>query len=224
VDKDSIVEIGYILYDTDNSNYTNFYSTLVWGKDYVYPKEVQEINGISEALCKKKGVSPVEIFNHMNQVFQECDVVVAHNGLNFDRPLLYNRMSELRFFPIKRPWIDTRLDIEYDSKYTSKRLGHLAIDHGIINPMPHRAVFDAYASLMLLLKYDVRSLAVNATYPLIKIGVSPCYADNERVRNLRYFWDRDAKMWCKYIRQNSLEKELGLVQLDHKVLETGDEI
>ena len=78
-----ILQLSYILYDTENN-------ILIELNDYIIKsngkinEDSYKINGISEQLCKRKGIDIKIALESFNNAIKKCDIVVAHN-LSFDK-------------------------------------------------------------------------------------------------------------------------------------------
>ena len=78
-----ILQLSYILYDIENN-------ILIELNDYIIKsngkinEESYKINGISEQLCKRKGIDIKVALESFNNAIKKCDIVVAHN-LSFDK-------------------------------------------------------------------------------------------------------------------------------------------
>lgn len=57
-----------------------------------------------------------------------------------------------------RPWIDTTEDVPYPLEVKTRKLTHLAAEHGFVNPFPHRAVTDVLTTLRILSFYSTEEV------------------------------------------------------------------
>lgn len=140
-------------------------------------------------------------------------IVVAHNGTNFDKPMT---IAELERYQIKdhglasAHWIDSRMDLPFEKEPSSRKLVHIAAEHGILNPFPHRAISDVFTMLKVLDHYDFELVLANSKVPLITIRALITYEmqkERQGAKDLRYNWDGVKKIWTKQVRENALERE-----------------
>ena len=83
-----IVQLSFILYDTDAQQILAADDYIVSLPDGVaITKESQKIHGITEARCRRHGVSLQSALNRFVCVSRNADIFVAHN-LSFDKRVL----------------------------------------------------------------------------------------------------------------------------------------
>lgn len=81
----------------------------------------------------------------INQILQRCDFVVAHNGLEFDKPFAEMEMKRIGLELVEKPWIDTMVDGVWACSDGKKpRLGELCFACGVdYDPaLAHAAEYD----------------------------------------------------------------------------------
>lgn len=78
-----ILQLSYILYDIENNKLIELNDFIINSKGKV-TEESFKINGISEKICKRKGVDINTALYYFNNALQKCDLVIAHN-LSFDK-------------------------------------------------------------------------------------------------------------------------------------------
>ena len=77
-----IVQISWILYDTNTGNYSIV--DHIVDCEVAIPEESTKIHGISERRASLKGIPIWEALNDFDIALQQCDLVVGHN-ISFDK-------------------------------------------------------------------------------------------------------------------------------------------
>ncbi len=218
---DRITEVGAVLWDTETKAPIQLYSKFVWDEE-LEKKCTPEVNEMMARVC---GITPKMLseFGHpaaitldeLDDLCESADYIVAHNGENYDKPLL---MAELTRHDVATiylrslPWLDTRQDIPFAQEPDSRKLKHLALDAGFINPFAHRALFDVLTMLRVLSTYDIEQVIAYSKTPWITIRADVSYDHREKAKARRYAWEKIgektySKCWVKRIKEDQLEKE-----------------
>jgi DNA polymerase-3 subunit epsilon len=183
---------------------------------------------IPARVVREYGLKDEEAIDQLNKLAGQADAICAHNGTNFDKPLWKQEAERLGLEPMgeKKIWIDTMTDVPYPEQMTTRKLVHLAAEHGFLNPFPHRAAFDVLTMLYILSKYDLTAVIQNAIAPTVKIRALATYEQRELAKARKYRWEGTSKMWWKEIKEFELEKEKAESPFGISVLErtnrTGD--
>lgn len=115
-----IVQISYILYDTDARNMITCQDHIINIDDSVeISKRSQEIHGISRSLCKRRGVDIKLALEDFNEHLRQADVVVAHN-ISFDKRMIM--VESIRNKLAQYFTIDGRRKIEFCTMKRSTEL------------------------------------------------------------------------------------------------------
>ena len=220
--KERITEIGVALWDVETKRPLMTFGTFC--HDETYPEFPQEtldmmdrVSGITLPMLKEFG-TPIKGNLEWLEKFttqHKINFIVAHNGESYDKPLL---MAELTRHAVQAPtlrsipWIDTRTDIPFASEPDSRKLKHLAGDHGFLNPFAHRAVFDVLTMLRILSNYDIQAVLEYQKIPFITMRALVSFADKDLAKAQRYSWEKIGektypKMWVKRVKENLLEQE-----------------
>lgn len=215
---DRIVEIGAVLWDVEKKKPLVTLNFFVRDQGFpIMPAEVTKVNGITEDMLIEFGECPTQVYHYLNDFCRKhsVDYLVAHNAENFDKPML---MAELaRYAGIydllkEKPWIDTRADIPFPIEPISRRLNHLASDHGFINPFQHRAVFDVLTMLRILSNYDMNAILEYQKIPFVTVQAMVDYDNRHLAKEARFSWEnigekKYLRQWVKRIKKNLLEQE-----------------
>ncbi len=214
-EKDEIIEVALVLWDTDLKKPVEIHSQLVRPDIGVIPPDIEAITGISMPEIDAHAESAEHAAWQVEDFTGRAAAVVAHNGLMFDKPFLESQCRRWGFRqPTPKPWIDTAVDVPYPEKMKTRKLTHLAAEHGFINPFAHRALFDVLTMLKILSLYDFQSVLALSQEPSIvlqAIGEKPWLDDgrsNQAIKENGYRWEGKTKQWLKTIKKSQLEKEL----------------
>jgi DNA polymerase III epsilon subunit-like protein len=221
---DRITEIGLVLWDSDKNAPIKIWQDFLIDdgirkklKNPEIVDMIQRVCGLTPEILEEFGKSPELVLGAIETIAKDfqIDYVVAHNGENFDKPFL---LAELSRHAVvcdtfrSLPWIDTRADIPFPTEPDSRKLKHLALDCGFINPFAHRAVFDVLTMLRVLSHYQLEEVIAYSKVPFVTVRAVVSYDDREKAKSQRYSWEKLGersypKMWVKRIKENQLEKE-----------------
>ncbi len=210
-EKNFITEIGMVLWDTDFSQPVQIFSTLI-DQGRPVAEEAAEYNGISDEMLKRHGAKPdIRILNRVKELMSLADYVVAHNGRDFDRPLLAAFFSSQSHRMPEKIWLDTLHDVDYPRNCASRNLTYLAGFHGILNSFPHRAVTDVLTMLTILSRYDLDAVIENARSPRLVVKAEVSFENREKAKAKKFGWEsageglKYPKSWVRILREKDLE-------------------
>lgn len=231
VNEDRIIEVGAALWDTDRQAPIVLMSHFI-DQSMDISKEITEITGIELIDLETWGHLPGVGLGMLLDLMKEADAVVAHNGTTFDRPLLeaeVERNHLVTQLP-KLPWIDTSVDVPYPERVKTRKLTHLAAEHGFVNPFAHRALSDVLTMLKVLSHYDINSVLKTSQEPSIKLvaEVKKPWEDAalegkkevDKAKARGYRFDGAKKRWLKIVKQSALEAEQSHGEFYVKIAET----
>lgn len=220
---DRIVELGWCLWDVDSKKPLEMANEICYDYEQApIPEETVSIHGITNEMAEEFG-SPTKhvICRFLGAINRfKPDYLVAHNGHNFDLPFIkaetkrqvFKEIEEMSLLLDSIPLIDTRTDLPFDVEPASRKLAHVALDQGFINPFPHRALFDVMTMLKVLSSYDIAKIIEYQKIPWIIVRAMVSYEERELAKAQRYYWQNVGdktfpKAWVKAIKANQLEKE-----------------
>lgn len=204
VTKDKIIEVGAVLWDTVKLAPIRVFNSLVVYPDLQVSAEIEAITGINSQMLVDYGEPPSEVFNGLSRFLACGDYIVAHNGNAFDRPLIERHFLEFGCISPDRLWLDTTIDVEYPKSITTRKLVHLAAEHGFVNPFAHRAIFDVLTMLKVLSCYDLARVIELAKEPSVTVQAVVSFADKEKAKERGFRWDGDKKAWKKTMKRSQL--------------------
>jgi DNA polymerase-3 subunit epsilon len=218
-----IMEVGAVVWDVENKSPLSLHSYLV-KEDYLFPipAEIKKLTGIYDGMLQEFGRPLEKVLTRVHEVIEKHGVsfIVAHNGENYDKPLLTSELSRLHTpLPLYLgiPWIDTRQDLPWETEPDSRRLNHLALDAGFINPFPHRAIFDVLTMLKVMSRYPMADIINFQKIPYITVRAMVSYDERDKAKAQRFSWEKIGsenypKCWVKKVKENQLLKEQELAK------------
>ena len=223
-----ITELGAVLWDIDAKMPVKIMNTLVWTEGKEVSEEAQQYTGITTEQCNKWGVPLSVALDEFALMAQKADYVMAHNGRNFDEPVLdaqYKVVNITDLVKPELPLIDTMTDIPYPSNCMNRNLTYLAGFHLVLNSFPHRAVSDVLTMLTVFSKYDWDLVEEIVSSPIRKYSAKFDYPNERRlgsrfpqamedfnkiknaVKGLGFKWHPDTKRWVLETRE-ALTKDM----------------
>lgn len=225
---DRITEIGAIVWDVDEKKPLALYSELLYDESFPpQSDEIVRITGITNEMLGEFGVHPALGFSRLADLAEKYGVhyCVAHNGENFDRPFLGAELhrhagsieADGYKFAVEKlasiPWIDTRTDLPFEIEPSSRKLAHLALDCGFINPFPHRALFDVATMMKVLSTFEMDKIIEYQKIPWAVMRAVVSFQEKDLAKTQRYSWEKIgektySKFWVKKVKENQIEKEI----------------
>lgn len=224
-----VTELGLVLWDTELKQPVEFYSSLVKevGRSPLSDKIVQ-ITGITDAMIEKYGKSPFEVLDNFLKMYAKADYVLAHNGTNFDRPLMRNFLKrylsegeQKLLYP--KHWIDSLTDVDYPEVCSHKNMTYLQGFYKVVNPFAHRAVTDVLTMLTIFDKnFKWEDLIEISHSPTLRFIAQVDYHNRDVAKDAGFKWDGQKRIWFKDIKQIFVERKGIAFDFKHKieVLET----
>lgn len=204
--KDLIIEVGAVLWDTQNKSPKKVYNELIYHDSLELPLEVQNITGIHSEDLKSYGVPLSEALKTLKDLSQKAQFLAGHNAVNFDDKFLNAAFDSYQMPKIKTPWIDTLTDLPYPQEVKTRKLSYLASEHGFVNPFSHRALFDVLTMLKLMSHYSIEDIIAIQQSPLVKVLAHVSYDDRDKARRLGFRWDPQKRCWFTEIKQSILPR------------------
>jgi DNA polymerase III epsilon subunit-like protein len=201
-------EVGAVLYDTEDRKPKRIYSALVCDGDYPpSPEALVKLTGITDQMLKDHGIGPASMLDSLNDLICECDYMVGHNGIEFDKVIYEQECDRWAMRTVDKPWIDTKTDVPYPEEIKTRKLTYLAAEHGFANPFSHRALFDVLTMLNIMERYDFDEIIKLSHEPNVKVIASVSFKDKDLAKKRGYYWDGEEKIWAKVMKAKQAEKE-----------------
>lgn len=224
VTKERITEVGAVVWDPHEKKPVRILNYFMWDKSYppISPI-ITKLTGLTPTYYEYHHLTPQVGLKTLADCMEKVDYIIAHNGTNFDFPLLKaewaRNASSLPF--VTKPTIDTSVDIPYPPEISTRKLVHLAAEHGFVNPFAHRAVFDVLTMLNVAGNYPVDEVIKYSQSPSILIKAHVSRADKELAKARGYRWNGDNFTWHKTIKEFQFEKEKSEAGFEISVLKKG---
>ena len=212
-----IIEIGAVLWDTVRHCPLVTVARTVWLDSYSYDPRITDLTGMTHEDLKEFGCRPEFALEKLLKLMPMADAIVAHNGNDFDKPVLESELKRYGITGIEKPWVDTTSDVRYPDKIQTRKLDFLAPAHGFLNPFAHRALFDVLSMLKVMSHYNFDEIFARSQIPDIRIRADIAKPfgptavqgkrQNEEAKARGYRYDGDEKIWAKRIKEDELEKE-----------------
>lgn len=218
ITKDRILEIGAVLYDTDDKIPLAVFSETILPDNVEFREGYESPTGLKRANIMEFGIDFRTAMAILGVLVNKHgpDAIVGHNIVGYDLPMLRHEAERAQIevpFLLGLPVIDTRHDLPFKKEPSSRRQEHLAAEHGFLNPFPHRAVFDVMTCLRLLSCYDFQEVYAMSKIPFVTMRAFVSYDDRQKAKDLRYSWEEAAgkkfpKCWVKAVRENAVDREI----------------
>lgn len=229
IDLDKIIRIGLIIAEANSSVPLKEWDMVLWDSDFPIKMPIDSfaVHGISMEDCKEFGMRPDVAFRAIADIIQKHRVkyLVGHNSTRFDLPFLVKKAG---LFSLERvfqetSWIDTSTDIPFLPNIQTRKLSHLAVDHGIFNPLAHNALSDVHTMLSILAKYDFNQVVERAASPAIFIKAHVDFERREFAKRRRFNWEScDGKIfpktWVKAIKTCDIDKERTVAEFEISII------
>lgn len=223
LETDRVIEVGAVLWDFSKNTPLQIISELIDENDRLpISEEVRELTGIDDEMVNTwglKGAQTVSFLKNLQAFMNKADYIMAHNGENYDIPMLDALFKRYELKMPKKIWIDTVRDIEYPNRIHLRNMASLEHAHGFINPFPHRAVTDVLSMLKIASQYSFERMVQLAESPRVKVIAKlnppnwkkPDQVDEfnrikNRVSKARFKWNPKNKTWSKEIHQLILDE------------------
>lgn len=211
-DKARVIEVGAVLYDTDKNLPVQMISELIIEDllEQSIPTEVEDITKISYPMLKDFHADMATTIKNVLKLTNKAQAIVAHNGHNYDQPLITNFLKRHNFEPIRHdiPWIDTLIDLDFPSDCPGRNLLTLSAYHGFVNPFPHRAFSDVLSMLKILSSYNVENILEIAKTPIVKVFAKVSFHQKDLAKDAGFKWNPEKKVWFKDMREANLTRYL----------------
>ncbi|NTS77300.1 3'-5' exonuclease [Catenovulum sp. SM1970] len=199
-----IIEIGAVVWDTESNTAVTLSNELINISPEKLTPNIIDLTGIKDNQLQQFGVNEKLALQNLVSLAKQCVYVVAHNGNNFDKPVL-TRALKRHGLSLDKPWIDTVHDIPYPGTIKTRKLSYLAAEHHYLNTMPHRAVFDVLTMLNICSHYNWSEILKTAATPTYKVIAKVSYDDRHKAKKAGFRWDKASSSWVKNIKKDVLD-------------------
>lgn len=221
-----VTELGLVLWDTVRSQPVEIYSSLVKevGREPL-SQIIQDITGIDDDMIETYGRSPYDVISSFLSMYSKADYVLAHNGTNFDRPLMRNFLGrylsegEKKLLTPKH-WLDSLTDIEYPATCSHKNMTYLQGFYKVVNPFAHRAVTDVLTMLTIVDKNFVWDDIIEISHsPTTRFIAEVDYHNRDVAKDAGFKWDAAKRIWFKDMKQIFIDRKNVTFDFKHRIEE-----
>lgn len=216
-DDGEIVEFGGVLYCTERkvvlASFGQIYKVNKWSDEAAACHGIdKDASDMMWSIHASDLIDPAEALR-----IDLADFVVAHNA-PCDHPKVTKKWP--RF--LEKPWLCTQRDLRHEEvlrSVTSRRLGHLAVDYGILVTDWHRALADAEVCAKIAGFHDLNAALERKLEPKYKFMARGGMFDGQKEMlhtcpsvedgvGGKYRWDGDNKVWWKeYLTKDYIESD-----------------
>jgi DNA polymerase III alpha subunit (gram-positive type) len=205
-EKDHVIEIGAVVWETETKKPVTMYSELIKPEGFIgLPTEIIQITGIDDQSLFDYGVEAQGAFKKLHSLIESTEFIVAHNA-PFDRSFLNIGLEKWGLPPVTKSWLDTLADIPYPKGIVTRKLDYLAAEHKVLNPFSHRAVFDVLTMLSVLNKYDLKEVIERSKSPNVEVTAIVSFDEKDKAKDLGFHWDGKGRRWFKDFKQCDLDE------------------
>lgn len=204
-EKDEIIEVGAVVWDTDRQSPVKIFSELVQTQLPI-SEEVTKITGITTDDVKAWGISPQEALINVEALAGKCSYLVAHNGLDFDKHFIDRYLKLFPDVKLDLPWIDTMTDLPYPDDLKTRKLSYVAAEHGFLNPFSHRSLFDVLTMMKIFSAYPIKEIIELTQSPMMRVVAQVSYADRDKAKGMGFRWDPNRKEWFNGLREAQVKR------------------
>lgn len=200
---DRITEAGAVLWDWDTKTPITMLTTFVHPERPI-PEEITKLTGITDEMVENYGRPEGEVFADLDYLMGCADYAMAHKA-EFDKGFYDAAAVRTNQKTVERPWLCTIQDIKYPPEITTRKLGHLAADHGFANPFSHRALFDVLTMLKIASNYDLDAIIARSKEPTLYVQAFVSFNDKDKAKELGFRWYAPSKIWWKDMKASDYE-------------------
>ena len=221
---DRVSEIGAVLWNWEYKQPVKILSKIInEEKRLNISTDLEELTGLNDDILNNYGVQNEDIPNvllELSSMMESADYLMAHNGTNYDYPMLKALFERHNVKWIDRIWIDTQVDIEYPKMLKARSLAMLEHFHGFLNPFPYRALTDVLSMLKIASKYSLDRMVKLASCQKIRVVANldaPNWKKKKEVDEFNYHknriaksgfrWDPYEKYWYKEVPQIYIDED-----------------
>lgn len=212
-----IIEVGAVLWDTELKIPLSIMSEVIqWPfPDDQFDPRITELTGLTLGVLRGFGLPLQNVLVLLRSLMTVADAVIAHNGNNFDRPVLAAELARNQMPPMPDTlWLDSQVDIPYPKHIEARKLKFLGPEHGFINPFAHRALFDVVSMLKIMSHYDINEIVHRAKSPKVRLRAltekpwNDGGRSNASAKERGFKFDGELKLWIKTVLADDVEAEL----------------
>lgn len=201
--KDEVTEVGAVLWNSTTKQPTRVSGYLVKTK-YPLSAEITKVTGITNEMLESDGIPSKPALEAVLRMAKSADYIVAHNGNEFDKPMLESWCGREGLEMPKQFWLDTKQDLESSAYEKGASMFVMAAAHGFLYDA-HRAVSDCLATLKVLGHYDVDAVIERAKKPSVACRAVISYDDRLQAKQMGFHWKPEQKLWVRVVKFDEVD-------------------
>lgn len=220
-----IIEAGAVLWDTTRQMPVKIWSQVVSDLDpTLFDDRITGLTGLTLADLQTFGRPLEKVLLQFFELAKQAEYIVAHNGTNFDKPVLESSVDRQGWAMPALKWIDSSVDVPYPKSIETRKLAFLAPSHGFLNPFSHRAVFDVLSMMKVMSYYPFEEIErrAGAKRVLLHATTEKPWLDggksNDLAKSRGYRFDGGRRIWTKVALDFEVAEELAKPGLSVVVL------
>jgi DNA polymerase-3 subunit epsilon len=205
--KDSILEIGVILFSYDLNQSSGFCKILkmysgLEDPGFAIPEEIKKLTGICDEDVQGEKIA----WDLIADWTQEVDFVVAHNA-SFDKSFV-NAHEVLNPFFKNKMWLCTLKHPDWEAlSIQTRKLQYLASELGFVNPFPHRALSDCLTTFKIAERFLKQMIQRSQEKEILIRAVGAAYSVKDLLKQRGYQWNKSLSVWQKTVLESGLALE-----------------
>lgn len=164
---------------------------------------VYGLTRIDEGIADNHGVLPGNAIERIKHEWLGADYVVAHDGVQYDKPVLQHFFEKHGEELPDTPLMDTTLDIPFPEIVPMRNLTFLAGYYSLPVYSMHEALSDVVAMYSLYRHFEERNQQIfeSADSPILLIEAKVKYEYRQLAKDAGFYWDPKGKTWLKRIKE-----------------------
>lgn len=219
--EDRIIEVGAVLWQWETRSPLKILSEFILPPDPI-SDEITAITGITNEMLMKWGEEERPVIETFNQMLNEADYAMAHNA-EFDKGFYKQSCKRNETLSVDTLWIDTKIDIVFGPRITTRNLNYLAAEMGFVNPFKHRAVFDVLTMLTVASRFDLDAMVARAQEPIMYVRALVSYDDRDKAKTRGYYWCAPQRIWWRSFKESDYLMEKDTCGFPTALLESAPE-
>lgn len=208
--KDSVFDIGLVMYDTDTKCPIDIYSAFVDIRGGLKGRSVitdsQNHYNLTEDYIGEVARPTEDTILVATRMIDECDFVISCNGREYDRSFLNRLCTSFNCSMPRKVWVDIRYDVDFPKTCTNRSLAYLEAFHGFVNPFRGRCVFDCMSILKIAEIYGFCTILETAKSPMVTLSAKG-YMDKSSCNLNGFYWNSEYNKYTKIMKSAFITDE-----------------
>lgn len=202
--RDKIIEVAAVLWNVERKAPVNSFSFLIKQKqDFDLPSDITGLTGITDRMLGSGNTLEFAMEQYC-ALADKADFQVAHNA-EFEKSFFQSH--HYGFVTEATPWIDTAVDLPVEGHVRSASLESYCYTHRVLNPFPHRALFDTLVMLQVLSGFDFEKVVDRSQQETFRLIAEVSIREKDKAKAIGYRWEPTERIWWKPVKEGDFEKE-----------------